>query len=71
VSPGPANRASYLAEGTAAGLLFLAGPVAGYFLGKWLAEWLGLGSAPAWIGAGLGLVSAFAHLFRLVARISR
>ncbi len=71
MSPGPANRASYLAEGTAAGLLFLAGPVAGYFLGKWLSEWLGLGPTPAWIGGGLGLLGAFLHLFRLVARISR
>jgi hypothetical protein len=67
----PANRASFLAEGTAAGLLFLAAPAAGYFLGKWAERWLGLGSVPAWIGAGLGLAGAFVHLFRLVARISR
>ncbi|HYB52587.1 MAG TPA: AtpZ/AtpI family protein [Thermoanaerobaculia bacterium] len=65
------SRASFLAEGSTAGVLFLAGPVAGYFLGKWLGQWLGLGSVPAWIGAALGLVSAFVHLLRLVSRISR
>jgi len=64
-------RPSLLAEGTAAGLAFLASPVAGYFLGKWLGEWAGLGLAPAWIGAALGLAGAFVHLFRLVARITR
>lgn len=67
----PDNRPSFLAEGTAAGLLFLASPGAGYFLGKWAGQWLGLESVLAWIGAGLGLAGAFVHLFRLVARISR
>jgi hypothetical protein len=60
-----------VAEGTAAGLMFLAAPAAGYFLGKWLGEWLGLGPVPAWAGAVLGLVAAFLHLLRLVARVSR
>ena len=32
----PGSRPSLLAEGSAAGLMFLAGPAAGYFLGKWL-----------------------------------
>jgi hypothetical protein len=63
--------ASFLAEGTSAGLLFLASPVAGYLLGKWVGAWLGLGRIPAWAGAALGLAGAFLHLFRLVARISR
>ncbi len=67
----PDNRSSFLAEGTAAGLLFVASPAAGYFLGKWAGQWLGLGIAPAWFLAGLGLAGAFWHLFRLVARISR
>ena len=60
-----------MAEGTTAGLLFLASPVAGYFLGKWLGDWAALGRAPAYVGALLGLVSAFLHLLRLVARITR
>jgi hypothetical protein len=51
--------------------MFLAGPAAGYFLGKWLGEWAGLEPAPAWIGAALGLAAAFRHLLRLVARISK
>lgn len=71
MSPGGSGRAAFLAEGTAAGLLFLAAPVAGYFLGGWLGELLRARKAPAWIGAVLGLASAFVHLFRLVARISR
>ena len=62
-------RASLLAEGTSAGLLFLASPVAGYFLGKWVGGLLGLGPVPSWIGAALGLAGAFVHLFRLAARI--
>jgi hypothetical protein len=61
----------FLGEGLAAGLTFLASPVAGYFLGKWLGEWTGLGLVPAWIGAVLGLAAAFLHLFRLVNQITR
>jgi hypothetical protein len=61
----------FLAEGTAAGLVFLTAPLAGYFLGKWIGQWTGLGIAPAWIGGVVGLAGAFLHLFRLVARISR
>jgi hypothetical protein len=45
--------------------------VAGYFLGKWIGGLLGWGQIPAYAGAVLGLVSAFAHLFRLVSRIWR
>ncbi len=66
-----AARPSFLGEGLAAGLTFLASPVAGYFLGKWFGQWAGLGSAPAWVGAALGLGAAFLHLFRLVDRITR
>jgi len=62
---------SLLAEGTSAGLMFLVSPVAGYFLGKWLGEWAGLGRVPAYVGAVLGLAAAFRNLLRLVARISR
>jgi hypothetical protein len=64
-------RSPFLAEGMTAGLLFLASPLAGYFLGKWLGQATGLGPAPAWIGGVLGLAAAFVHLFRLVARITR
>ena len=69
--PPPGSRSSLLAEGSAAGLMFLAGPAAGYFLGKWLGQWAGLGLVPAWIGAALGLATAFRHLLRLVARVSK
>ena len=65
------QRPSFLAEGTAAGLMFLSAPLAGYFLGKWLGEWLHLGTWPAWVGGAAGLGAAFVHLFRLVNRISR
>jgi hypothetical protein len=67
----PGSRPSLLAEGSAAGLMFLAGPAAGYYLGKWLGDWAGFGPAPAWIGAALGLAAAFRHLLRLVARVSK
>ena len=64
-------RPAFLGEALSAGLLFLCGPLVGYFLGMWLGDAAGLGRTPAWIGAGLGLASAFVHLFRLASRISR
>jgi len=67
----PASRPSLLAEGSAAGLAFLASPVAGYYLGRWLGGLLGLGPAPSWIGAALGLVGAFLNLLRIVKRVSQ
>ncbi len=66
-----ASRYELVAEGTSAGLLFLVAPVAGYFLGKWGAAWLGLGNVPAYAGALLGLAAAFFNLLRLIARISK
>jgi hypothetical protein len=45
--------------------------VVGYFLGKWLGDAVGLGRVPAWIGAALGLASAFIHLVRLTSRASK
>ena len=66
-----APRPAFLGEALSAGLLFLCGPAAGYFLGKWLGQALNLGLVPAWIGAGLGLVSAFVNLVRLTSRASR
>ena len=65
------SRYALAAQATTAGLLFLLVPVAGYFLGKWIGEWLGLGRILSWIGAVLGLVSAFVNLVRLTSRSSR
>lgn len=65
------SRYALIAEATTAGLLFLLGPVAGYFLGKWIGEAVGLGRMPAWVGAALGLVAAFLHLMRLTGRASQ
>jgi positive regulator of sigma E activity len=65
-----APRYQLIAEGSAAGLLFLLSPLCGYFLGKWLGQLLGWGSVLGYAGAILGLVAAFLHLFKLVARVS-
>jgi hypothetical protein len=64
-------RSPFLGEALSAGLLFLCGPAAGYFLGKWLGQALHVGLVPAWIGAALGLVSAFVNLVRMTSRASR
>ena len=69
-APG-SSRYALAAEASTAGLLFLLGPGAGYLLGKWIGSALGLGRAPAFVGAALGLVSAFLNLLRLAARASR
>ncbi len=66
-----AARPAFLGEALSAGFLFVCGPVAGYFLGKWLGQALHLGLVPAWIGAALGLLSAFVNIFRLTSRMSR
>ena len=65
------SRYQLIAEGSAAGLLFLLSPLAGYFLGKWVGQGLGLGMVPAYVGGALGLVAAFLNLMRLVERASR
>jgi hypothetical protein len=65
------SRYALIAEATSAGLLFLLGPVAGWFLGKWIGSALGLGRIPAYAGVALGLVAAFVHLVRLTSRTSR
>ena len=65
------SRYALVAEATSAGLLFLLGPAAGYFGGKWIGSALGLGLVPAYVGAALGLVGAFVHLVRLTSRASR
>ena len=65
------SRYALIAEATSAGLLFLLGPAAGYLLGKWIGNAVGLGRVPAYVGAALGLVAAFLHLVRLTSRASR
>lgn len=65
------SRYALVAEATTAGLLFVLAPLAGYFGGKWLGEWLRLGPVLSWAGAALGLVSAFLHLLRLTNRSTR
>jgi positive regulator of sigma E activity len=41
---------------------------AGYLLGKWVGQWLGLGESAAIVGAALGAVGAFIELFRWASR---
>jgi hypothetical protein len=65
------SRYALIAEATNAGLLFLLGPGAGYLLGKWIGEAIGIGRIPAYLGAALGLAAAFVNLIRLTGRASR
>jgi len=65
------SRYQLVAEGSTAGLLFLISPLAGYFLGKWMGQAIGIGMIPAYVGGALGLVAAFLNLLRLVQRVSR
>jgi hypothetical protein len=65
------SRYQLVAEGSAAGLMFLIAPLAGYLLGKWLGHALGIGMIPAYVAGALGLVAAFLNLLRLVQRVSR
>jgi len=67
----PTSRYALVAEATTAGLMFVLGPAVGYFIGRWLGGALGLGPVPSWVGAALGLASAFVHLVRLTGRASR
>jgi hypothetical protein len=61
--------ATAIAEGTAAGMMFLAGPLGGFFLGRWAGRALGGGDLLAWIGGALGLAAAFVNFFRLAGRL--
>ncbi len=49
-------------------MMFLAGPLAGYFFGRWVGRAAGWEGA-AWVGGGLGLAAAFVNFFRLAARL--
>lgn len=69
--PNPSGGRGLVAEGTSAGIVFLASPAAGYFLGKWIGSALGWGRIPAYLGAALGLAGAFWNLLKVVARVSR
>ena len=53
------------------GLFFPLAIVAGYLLGKWTGDWLSLGRAPAFVGAFLGVVAAFANLARFIRRMEQ
>jgi hypothetical protein len=69
--PSPGGRESepryaVVARASAAGILFPLSIVAGYLLGKWIGGWLGLGTAPAFIGAALGAAAGFWNLYRLL-----
>jgi hypothetical protein len=61
----------FLGDVLSAGLMFAAGPVAGWFLGGWIGGWLGDAGTGRWVGAVLGLASAFLGFFRLASRLSR
>jgi positive regulator of sigma E activity len=56
------------AEAVSLGVMFPALLVAGYLLGKWVGQWLGLGESAAIVGAALGAVGAFIELFRWASR---
>lgn len=59
-------RYALMARASAAGILFPLSIVAGYLLGKWIGGGLGLGMAPAFVGAALGAAAGFWNLYRLL-----
>lgn len=60
------SRLAIVARASAAGILFPLSLVAGWFLGKWLGSALGLGLAPAYVGAVLGVGAGFWNLYRIL-----
>ena len=64
-------RTALLGEAISAGLIFLAGPAAGWFLGRLVGSWFGASGTGAWVGAVLGLAAAFTNFFRFARRVSR
>ena len=67
----PSPRYALVAEGSAVGIFFPVAIVAGYFVGKWIGQALGLGEAAALVGAGLGVVAAFLNLWRFLRRLEQ
>ena len=61
--PDPLNS---LARASAAGILFPLSLVVGWFLDKWIGSALGLGLAPAYVGALLGVAAGFWNLYRIL-----
>jgi predicted MFS family arabinose efflux permease len=68
---GKRPRYAAVAEASTAGILFPAGLVAGYLLGKWVGNALGWGAAPAFVGAALGVAAGFWNLYRILRRAER
>jgi hypothetical protein len=62
---------SFVGDVLSAGLMFAAGPAAGWFLGGWAGGLVGAGRAGSWVGAALGLAAAFLGFFRLARKLSR
>ena len=60
------SRYAIVARASAAGILFPLSLVAGWFLGKWVGRALGLGLAPAYVGAVLGVAAGFWNLYRIL-----
>lgn len=60
------SRYAIVARASAAGILFPFSLIAGWFLGKWLGLLLGLGLAPAYVGAVLGVAAGFWNLYRIL-----
>ena len=60
------SRLAIVARASAAGILFPLSLVAGWFLGKWVGSALGLGLAPAYVGAVLGVAAGFWNLYRIL-----
>ena len=60
------SRLAIVARASAAGILFPLSLVAGWFLGKWVGSALGLGVAPAYVGAVLGVGAGFWNLYRIL-----
>jgi hypothetical protein len=65
------SRFASIAEGSAVGIFFPVAIVAGYFVGKWIGQALGLGEAAALAGAGLGVAAAFLNLWRFLRRLEQ
>ncbi|MBC8646170.1 MAG: AtpZ/AtpI family protein [Thermoanaerobaculia bacterium] len=68
---GKRPRYAAVAEASTAGILFPACLVVGFVVGKWIGRVLGWGTAPAFVGAALGVAAAFWNLYRILRRAER